>query len=173
MRALRAANYHEILLLLLATTLALLFLNAKGTDDVQVWLRWIAEMRAHGVTGGYARVAPDYPYPPLSFVALAAAAKTADWLGITERTAIKLSLLLGLLITSAVFYAITRNGRRTVALQLALIPNSVDLAYLDIYFAPFLLGALWALQRRRWAWFAALYTLTCLIKWQPIILAPF
>src|SRR5690242_19719397 len=103
MRALRAANYHEILLLLLATMCALLFLNAKGTDDVQVWLRWIAEMRAHGVPGGYARVAPDYPYPPLSFVALAAAAKGADWFALSERTAIKLTLLIALLVTSAVF----------------------------------------------------------------------
>src|SRR3954469_22894774 len=117
MRALRAANYHEILLLLLATTLALLFLNPKGTDDVQVWLRWIAEMRAHGVPGGYARVASDYPYPPLSFVALAGAAKGADWFAITDRTAIKLTLLAGLLVTVGVFWAYSRNLGLTILLE--------------------------------------------------------
>ncbi len=173
----RRINY--LLLLGLTTALALLFLNAKGTDDVKVWDRWIQEMQARGILGGYAAVAPDYPYPPLSFVLLWLVANVAGkitalgWLSISELTGIKLSLLVGLLLTTFVFYRVTRNGWLTIGLQLTLIPNSVDLAYLDIYFAPLLLGACWAARRRNWPLFAVCFTLTCLIKWQPIILAPF
>jgi hypothetical protein len=175
----RATTLNLLLLLGLTTAVALLFLNAKGTDDIKVWSRWIQEMQARGIIGGYASVAPDYPYPPLSFVILWIVANVAGkitalgWLSISEVTGIKLSLLLGLLLTTLVFYLITRNLLLTIAVQLALIPNSVDLAYLDIYFAPLLLGACWAAQRRRWPLFAVLFTLTCLVKWQPVILAPF
>ncbi len=175
----RATTINHLLLLGLTTALALLFLNARGTDDVKVWDRWIQEMQARGVLGGYAAVAPDYPYPPLSFVILWVVANVAGkitalgWVSISELTGIKLSLLAGLLLTTLVFYLITRNAWLTIGLQLALIPNSVDLAYLDIYFAPLLLGACWAARRRNWPLFAVLFTLTCLIKWQPIILAPF
>jgi hypothetical protein len=175
----RRPTLNQILLLALTTAFALLFLDARGTDDVIVWDRWIQEMQARGILGGYAAVAPDYPYPPLSFVLLWLVANVAGkitalgWISISELTGIKLSLLLGLLLTTLVFYAITRNAWLTCALQLALIPNSVDLAYLDIYFAPLLLGAYWAAGRRKWPLFAILFTLTCLIKWQPIILAPF
>lgn len=173
MRAFRAGNYQHFLLFLLSLAGALVFFNAKGTDDVQVWQRWMAAMGEYGVPGGYARMAPDYPYPPLSFAALAAVSKSAFELGITDRTALKLSLLLALIITALLFYALTRAWLLTAGLTLALIPNSVDLAYLDIYFAPFLIGALWAAQRRKWALFTVLFTITCLIKWQPLMLAPF
>ena len=173
MRAFRAGNTQHFLLFLLTIAGALVFFNAKGTDDVQVWERWMAAMGEHGVPGGYARMAPDYPYPPLSFVALAAVSKTAFELGISDRTALKISLLLALIATAGVFYAFSRSWLLTAGLTLALIPNSVDLAYLDIYFAPFLIGALWAAQRRNWWLCIALFTFTCLIKWQPLMLAPF
>jgi hypothetical protein len=49
----------------------------------------------------------------------------------------------------------------------------VDLAYIDIFFAPFLVLALWALHKDRWWLFSLLLAVACLIKWQPLVLAPF
>src|SRR5262245_52967043 len=121
MRALRAGNPQHFLLFLLACAGALVFFNAKGTDDVQVWLRWMAAMGEYGVPGGYARMAPDYPYPPLSFVALAAVSKGAFELCISDRTALKLSLTLALVVTALLFYALTRSWLLTAALTVALI----------------------------------------------------
>ena len=44
---------------------------------------------------------------------------------------------------------------------------------LDIFFAPILVFALWALQCRNVLLSTLLFTIACLVKWQPVILAPF
>jgi hypothetical protein len=53
------------------------------------------------------------------------------------------------------------------------IPCSVGLAYLDVYYAPFLLLALHALRQERWRLFGLAYAVACLVKWQPLVLGPF
>ena len=58
-------------------------------------------------------------------------------------------------------------------MHLSLTLNVMGLGYIDIYFAPTLILALWALERGRWFWFSLLFTVTCLVKWQPVVLVPF
>ncbi|MDQ2784797.1 MAG: hypothetical protein M3Y58_07330 [Chloroflexota bacterium] len=161
---------RNVALLALPIILALHFLPSPGTGDVQDKLRWMHSMAADGLVRGFQESHDDYP--PGTYVVLFAGVKIASLLHIGYFIAYKLSLLLFLVLSSAVLLRWTRNALLVAALQAALVVGSAALGYNDVYFIPFLLLALWALRAKRLVWFSALFTLTCLMKWQPAILAP-
>jgi hypothetical protein len=86
--------------------------------------------------------------------------------------AFKLFLFFCLVASALIFYLWTKNLFLASIFQLALLLNTTALGYTDITYTPTLLLALWALQKRRWLPFTLLYGISCLIKWQPIIIAP-
>ncbi|HET9495476.1 MAG TPA: hypothetical protein VFR15_14690 [Chloroflexia bacterium] len=169
----RGGHWQGALLVLLVCAFALSFLNFKGTDDTRGWSRFIAQTQESGLVGGYRAAGASYPYPPLSFVMLDLTARAAGKIGVSERTGIKLAIYGMFLATLAAFLAYTRKWSLTGGLGIALILSSVALAYIDIFLAPFLVLALWALHREKWWLFAVLFAVACLIKWQPLVLAPF
>lgn len=160
----------HIALFALATLLALHFLASPGTGDVQDKLRWMRNIVAHGLVGGFQVSADDYP--PGTYIVLAALTKVAPHFGIGSFIAYKLSIVVFLLLSGLIAWRWTRNAWFAIALQLALIVDSVLLGYNDAYFIAPLLLALWALYAQKMVWFAVLFTLTCLMKWQPLILLP-
>lgn len=141
-----------------------------GTGDVDRKLKWMNNVRVYGLVPAYAGI-PDQ-YPPLTLTILAAADAAGDALRLGDFAAFKLSLLLCVALTAAAFLWWTRDTFLTTAMSLALLPNAMALGYTDIYFAPPLVGALWALRGRRFVWFSLCLALACLIKWQAAILAP-
>ncbi len=159
-----------VALFALPTIVALHFLASPGTGDVQDKLRWMHSMAADGLVRGFQESHDDYP--PGTYVVLFAVAKIAPLLHLGFFIAYKLSLLFFLGLSSAVLLCWTRNVPIATALHAALIVGSAALGYNDVYFIPFLLLALWALHEKRLVGFSALFTLTCLMKWQPAILAP-
>jgi Gpi18-like mannosyltransferase len=160
-----------VILTLFAILLAILWLPAAGTTDVKIFLRWEAAA-AISVRGSYATFS-TFGYPPLGFVFLRGAALIAKALNADLFTGFKLSLLLGLVLTGGLFWLWTRNFYLSLGLFLALLPNSMAYGYTDIYFAPFLVGALWALHKNKLALFTVLYCGACLVKLQPLVLAPY
>ncbi len=164
-------NWPAIGLLLLANLIALSFLHSPGTGDVSIWRNWIDQMSAFGLTGGFVHSGTDYP--PLSLIILAMVSRCADVFGTTVFLSLKCSLLIFLIATAASFYWFSRNLILTVALEFSLILNSVALGYLDIYFAPFLIAAFFCLQRGHFTIGVVLFTISCSIKWQPLLIAPF
>jgi hypothetical protein len=170
-KAKKSLDHVGILLLGLVVAFAFAFLNSPGTDDIYIWIGWTDQTAKHGLVEGYRNAQSDYP--PLSFAILTATAKTAPKLNLNGRTGIKLALFLALVLTLALFYAYMRNALLTAFLSMSLALSSVALAYLDIFFAPLLILALWVLHKQRLWLFALCYTLACLIKWQPLVLAPF
>ncbi len=146
-------------------------LTTPGTPDVGLWLQWADNAARLGLRDGY--VANGADYPPLSALALAALARAADSLGIERFTALKVMLLLCLLVTALMVWAWSRRPWLALATLAALALNSVALGYLDILLAPPLLLGLWALAQRRWALFSLGFALAVLVKWQPLIIAPF
>ncbi len=160
-----------IVLLLLVNLLALSFLSSPGTPDVTEFRRWISEMSAYGLSAGFAH--SDADYPPVAFLILAAAAQVGHAFGLTELFSLKCSLLFFLLATTVVFYWYTRKVALTALLQFAVILSSIALGYLDIYFAPFLLAALFELRMGNQGRAVLLFTISCFTKWQPLIIAPF
>jgi hypothetical protein len=162
---------QTIALILGALLAGLIFVQSPGTTDVDIWRTWINHALARGVVDGFAANQADYP--PLATAILYGATRIFDLYGLSVFIAIKLSILFFLWLTSFFFWLWTRDVKVTLILYFALLLNSVALGYIDIYFAPTLILGLWMLKERRYFWFAALYTLTCLIKWQPILIAPF
>jgi len=158
-------------LLLLANLIALSFLYSPGTGDVSIWRTWIDQMWAFGLVGGFVHSGTDYP--PLALIILATVARCADAFGIAVFLALKWSLFIFLLATAASFYWFSRNLILTAALELSLILNSVALGYLDIYFAPFLIAAFFCLQRGHFKIGVLMFAISCSIKWQPLLIAPF
>ena len=128
-------------------------------------------MWAFGLVGGFVHSGTDYP--PLALIILATVARCADAFGITVFLALKWSLFIFLLATAASFYWFSRNLILTAALELSLILNSVALGYLDIYFAPFLIAAFFCLQRGHFKMGVLMFAISCSIKWQPLLIAPF
>jgi hypothetical protein len=86
---------------------------------------------------------------------------------------LKCSLLIFLIATAASFYWFSRSLILTAALEFSLILNSVALGYLDIYFAPFLIASFFCLQRGRFTIGVLMFAVSCAIKWQPLLIAPF
>jgi hypothetical protein len=164
-------NWPEIGLLLLANLIALRFLYSPGTGDVAIWRTWIDQMSAFGLVGGFVHSGTDYP--PLALIILATVSRCADAFGLTVFLALKWSLLIFLFATAASFYWFSRNLILTAALEFSLILNSVALGYLDIYFAPFLIAAFFCLQRGHFTIGVLMFAISCSIKWQPLLIAPF
>ena len=164
-------NWPGIGLLLLVNLIAVSFFFSPGTGDVSIWETWMQKIDTDGLTGGFSNTGTDYP--PLAFVILAAVVRCVQVFGVTPLFALKCSILLFLFATSACFYWFTRNPLLTAALELSLILNSVALGYLDIYFAPFFIAALFLLQRGKFSLGFLFYAISCAIKWQPLIIAPF
>jgi hypothetical protein len=164
-------HWSAIGLLVLANLIALSFLHSPGTGDVAIWRTWIDQISAFGLAGGFVHSGTDYP--PLSLIILATVSRCADVFGTTVFLSLKCSLLIFLITTAASFYWFTRNLILTAALEFSLILNSVALGYLDIYFAPFLIAAFFFLQRGHFTIGMLMFAISCSIKWQPLLIAPF
>jgi hypothetical protein len=164
-------NWSGIGLLLLVNLIALSLLYSPGTGDVAIWRTWIDQMSAFGLVGGFVHSGTDYP--PLSLIILETVSQCSDAFGITVFLALKWSLFIFLITTAASFYWFSRDLVLTAALELSLILNSVALGYLDIYFAPFLIAAFFCLQRGHLKLGVLMLAVSCSIKWQPLLIAPF
>lgn len=167
----KTSSWSGLGLLLLVNLIAVSFLFSPGTGDVTIWQTWMREIASHGVIGGFAHTGTDYP--PLAFVILGSVVGCASAFGVTELLVLKCSLLLFLFATTACFYWFTRDLILSAVLELSLVLNSVALGYLDIYFAPFLIAGFFLLHRQHFVSGFLLYAISCSIKWQPLILAPF
>lgn len=165
------SNWPKIAFLFLVTACAVALFPAHGNSDVEIWNNWMTEISRNGLVGGYMN--SDTDYPPLTFVILAGIVKSATALGVAPFVVLKSSLLFFLLATAACFYAFTRDLVLTAALELALTLSSMGLAYLDIYFAPFLVAAFFLFQRRQFSLGLLCYAISLATKWQPLIIAPF
>ncbi len=161
----------KVFLALLLVLVTLGHLQSPGTTDMGIWLRWAYNARVFGVVDGFSANQADYP--PLSTAILLAATWSFGKLGLTPFVAIKLAIILALFVASAVFWLWTRNAWLAAVFHLSLLLNSAALGYLDIFVAPGLLLSLWALKERRPTFFGLSFAVTCLVKFQPIIIAPF
>jgi hypothetical protein len=149
-----------------------LFLPFPGTTDVGAfWLPWMRNVDVHGIVEGYAANAGDYP--PGCSVVLLAADRLGRAFGAGDFTALKWSLLVVLCGSSLLVWLWTRSVALAVACHLALLPQTLALGYVDVYVAPWLIAALWALAAGRPMIFSLCFAAACLTKWQPLILTPF
>ena len=182
------------LLLLLGLVVGITAINSPGMGDVTRWLQYMQLARQHGVWAVYPIAAIDgvsgaaTDYPPLALVILALFSNISWLFGgdqlITLRPdftivkgdffALKVSII-AFTLACAVLMANWQGRWRPwlgAAMLAFLALDALFLAYIDVYFALFLLLAFYCFERNRPALGAVFYTLAFLTKWQPIILAP-
>jgi len=165
-----AAIAAGALALLLVALTASLF-STRGTGDIGIWERWTGNALRAGVVQGFRE--NDNDYPPLSNVVLWITGHAASAAGVPLPAAIKLSLLIFLAVTLVIFYAWCGRPALTLALWAVTVLNAVGMGYLDMYAMPPLLVSVWALQRGRHVAAVTWFSVACLVKWQPLIIAPF
>jgi hypothetical protein len=164
---------QSILFVLLAILAGLMFTRSPGTGDVEAWKFWTNNAVVHGPVEGYA--ANQDAYPPLASAFLFGAFRLFRSLApdIDSFSSVKLAIFVFLLLTALITWLWTRELKITLILYFSLLLNSVALGYIDILFAPTLLLSLWMLKERRLLWFTVFFTLSCLTKAPPLIIAPF
>lgn len=162
---------QAVILILAAVLLAVFLIPTPGTGNMDTWVRWIDEANNLGLIKDYS-VNHD-TYPPLTLVILFGVGKLSQWLNIWIYTAIKATIAAFLLLTTLVTLWATKDLLLSLLLMAGLLINSVALGHLDIFFAPTLVLALWALKEKRLVLFTIAFCLSFLTKWQPLILGPF
>ena len=172
-RRVNPAQWRPVtILVLLEGLFALLLLRSPGTGDVSsFFIGWINAVLTQGPADGYRLI--DSNYPPLIAVVLWLAGMLGSAFPLSVFLRFKLSLVAALLVTTICFWRWTSDARLTGLLAVSLVINGVALGYLDTFFAPTLILSLWALQQRRIALFSALFAITSLIKWQPLVILPY
>jgi len=161
----------QIFFVILVMIITVLPLHAEGTVDVLGWLSWIALIERDGLVLGYAN--SELVYPPLTWVILQGVTISAHAFNMEMFLALKWWLVASLFLTSGIFLLWTRNLLLTTVFHFSLLLGSVALGYLDIWMSPTLLLAFWALKARKTFLFTVFFTISILIKWQPMIIGPF
>lgn len=176
-----ANHIQRVAIIILLALITLSFFHSPGQGDVGFWLKWIKTVDTHGPLMtfesrersplGSEAVQEGYP-PFMSFISFSTA-KLAHLFSIDYLTALKLSLTIFLFSASFIFWTWTRDFFVTAIFHFSLLVNSIMLVYIDIYFVPTLILSLWAIKERNLKAFTIFFSVSCLIKWQPIIIAPF
>tara|TARA_S200000501_G_C20785136_1_gene726830 strand:+ start:1 stop:1254 length:1254 start_codon:yes stop_codon:yes gene_type:complete len=161
-----------VLLSLMLSVFSLTFLHSRGTHDRITWEHWAEKSNNFGFIKAY-EMNSSHSYPPLSFVILDFVGKVSKIFKIELFGGIKISITLFLFLTSICFFYFTKDIYLSLILHLSLLLNSISLGYIDVYFAPFLILALYFLKNNNFNIFSIFFSISIFIKWQPIILIPF
>lgn len=181
----RFENLAAALLLAIMVVLSVLLVRAAGTTDVESFLTWGALGQEHGLVDGYKVMVERWPatimgrsdeggfYPPLGFAWLYLVCGLADTVGISHFLGFKIGLLVFGFASTGMVWLFSRSVALAAAFQGATILSASGLGYMDVVPAPFLIGALWAIRNDRAVFGFVLFLVSSLLKWQPLILAPF
>jgi hypothetical protein len=168
--------------LTITLVLAFVWLPAKGMTDDNIFLRWMGGISRQGAVvtydathgGKYGNtVGGSRDYPPLTYVIMDGAVRTGRALGLSNYLALKLTSALLVLVSCVILWEWTGSAAAVAALAALTLVEAMVYGYLDVWFTPTLLLALWALQKKRFALGVTLFFVSCFIKWQPLIIAPF
>jgi hypothetical protein len=154
---------------LLALGLSCALLGLPGTEDVPVFIRWANTLRDHGPFAGYARIAD---YPPLAPFLLWLAISAGRIVSLPDLLAVKLTIALFQLAACLIVARRYRAWAPACLLWLLLSPLGLVNGYLDALYLPFVLLALYALERDGLGAGAFWLTVAALIKWQPLVMGP-
>lgn len=162
------SRLQSILLLVVVLAAASLLVQAFGTQDVRIWLTWIDGTRDLGVLTHYRGKPVDYP----------PGSQTLLWLSsiATGHTGVVATKTLAIVGTAAAAVVMSIWFRSIDAATLVIVTvglSALGLGYLDVLWAPLLIGALWALDRNHLVVFSLLYGASIFVKWQPLLIAPF
>jgi hypothetical protein len=167
----RRVTLSWIALILVVSCSVWVWWGTTGTSDALLWRAWIDRLMARGPRGGYIAIQADYP--PGTSIVLWLAGLMAQANGAETLSVLKFILLAFLLATTGLLLAASRRPGLSAFAHAGLALNSFGLMYLDIFTAPFLIGAFWAAAKGRLSLLTGLLAAACVMKWQPLWLWPF
>lgn len=168
----RITKLQSLLALALITLLAVIVLPTTGTSDVFDWLDWGKNVYENGLVNGY--VINHHEHPPFFSAILYSAMAISNALAIYPFYGLKITFLAFLLASIAVIYFWSnRNSATVVIFSIPLIYSCLSLSYMDIYFTPFFLLSMYFISREKPVPATIFFMFAALIKFPPLIIAPF
>ena len=125
----------------------------------------------HGLVDGYWKVKDVYP--PGTFTILSGAVELGDMIGAERFVSFKIFQGTFFIISSFLAYYACRNITLTLIFQISIFVNALIFSSVDIFFVPFLMLTLMALQKDNFILASFSIAVAILIKWQPVFLTPF
>lgn len=192
-----------LLLTLIFLSIEAAFINTPGVGDRNRWLLYMELARIHGIGSLYSTVvnsgvdngSPQFnlfngdhfkslqaviggvktDYPPLGIILLGMFSRFADIFSISDFLAVKIAISLFMFGCAYIAAIWGKMWHPLFALSVftLLVPNGLMLSYVDSFFLFFFLLGLYYFDRGKKEWGVVFFALSCFIKWQPIILAPF
>jgi hypothetical protein len=154
---------------LLGAGLSAAALAYPGTSDVEDFLTWAHVLLARGPLAGYAAIAD---YPPLGPFLLYVGIGAGRLAALPDLVSLKLEIAVFQLASAIIVAWRYRSLASGALLWILIAPFGALLGYIDCFYLPFVLLALFALEDRRFALGGGMIAVALLIKWQPAILAP-
>ena len=164
----------SVVLLAITVVLSLTMIRSPGTSDVPVFLEEMGAVYRNGLAYGYSadfRWSGDFP--PVGYAILYAAGALGNAVGLPPLMSFKVMIFAFQLISTGMVLLLSGDFWIAAGFCASILLSSVALGYMDVFVAPFLIGAFWAFQLKRNVLGAASYMIAFLIKWQPLIVAPF
>lgn len=145
-------------------------LNSEGTGDKFYFFEWAANFRTNGLRDGYA-LSTDYP--PLTFLLLGLADKILTPADIDNFWQLRILSIIALLSASIMLTLRFKTLWPSIFLWGFSVVGALGNLIIDVWMAPFLIASLIFLERRKLVWSVVFFTIATMIKWQPLIIAPF
>lgn len=150
--------------------LSLALFDSPGTGDKNFFIRWGQSFLSHGARDGYALSAD---YPPLAMALSGLSVWLGEMFSVDPITSIRLANLFFLTLTSLVLAYRFRSFWAAAGLWLLAVHGALGLLSIDIWFGFFLVFSLIFLEKGMVAMSVVFFAVSCLVKWQPLIIAPF
>jgi hypothetical protein len=93
--------------------------------------------------------------------------------GLSPLMSYKVTILTFQLVSTGIILLLSGSYWVAAAFNASLLLSGVGLGYMDVFIVPPLIAAFWAFQSRRNVLGTAFFLISCLTKWQPLIVAPF
>lgn len=159
---------YVIIAFMAMVILLICFLMSPGAGDMNIWKRWMEYVEQYGIIDGY-KMQQDM-YPPFALLIQYFIKYLFPFLSnfAVLRLTNTFFVVVSLLLTYFLFKDI-----KIVALIFSCLFISSNIGYLDVEMAPFLILAVYFFSKENF-WLSGLFfTLLSLIKYQPLIIAPF
>lgn len=164
----RKPEKYTVIVFIAMTILLVCFLMSPGAGDMNIWERWMEYVNQYGIIKGYEMQHDMYPpfallfqyfiqyiFPFLSSFAVLRLTNT-------------FFVLISLLLTQLLFKDV-----KITFLVFSCLFISSNIGYLDVEMIPFLILAIYFFSRENFVLSGLFFALLSLIKYQPLIIAPF
>ena len=144
------------------------FIMSTGTGDMNFWEEWMDNVNQYGIIEGY-RMQHGW-YPP--FALLVQYIIKYFFSSLSNFAILRLTNTFFVIISLFITQLLFKDVKITFLVFSSLFFSS-NLGYLDVEMAPFLLLAVYFFNRKKFGLSGLFFALLSLIKYQPLIIAPF